>query len=155
MRKPFDVLAEGLPVLSSRGDRRQTFPNDSGGLQLLWLALSQTVEFEADSFVHNLTVKLRKRSNCGKSGVTWKRRRSDRRWRRTGNWPRSPWRVRRRPKSHSCCPRQEEAGLDSASGVPRGLLVTGSRQAQHRDYIASVIVQNFVSRKCISPERES
>ena len=35
---------------SCRGDRRQTFPNESGGQQLLWLALSQTVEFAADSF---------------------------------------------------------------------------------------------------------
>src|SRR6266545_2466748 len=38
-------------VLQCRGDRRQTFPNDSGGQRLLWLALSQTLDFEADSFV--------------------------------------------------------------------------------------------------------
>jgi hypothetical protein len=35
----------------SRGDRRQPFPNDCGGQQLLWLALSQSLEFQADNFV--------------------------------------------------------------------------------------------------------
>lgn len=33
-----------------RGDRRCTFPNDSTGTGLVWLALSQTLEFTADRF---------------------------------------------------------------------------------------------------------
>ena len=49
MRKPFDMLAEGLLVSSSRGDRRLTFPNDMGSLRLFWLTIAQTVTFTADA----------------------------------------------------------------------------------------------------------
>jgi len=49
---PNESQPEGISITKvSRGDRRQTFPNESGGQRLLWLALSQTVEFEADSFL--------------------------------------------------------------------------------------------------------
>jgi hypothetical protein len=44
------MLAEGLLVQSGRGDRRLIFLNDPAGSGLLWLALSQTVEFTADTF---------------------------------------------------------------------------------------------------------
>lgn len=50
IRKPFDVLAERQLVLSSRGDRRLTFPNDCAGTSLLWHALSQTYAFNAVTF---------------------------------------------------------------------------------------------------------
>jgi hypothetical protein len=36
---------------SSRGDRRLTFPNESVGARLLWLAMAQAQEFTADTFV--------------------------------------------------------------------------------------------------------
>ena len=50
IRKPFDILVEGLLVSSSRGDRRFTFPNDSSNLRLFWSAIAQTVELQADAF---------------------------------------------------------------------------------------------------------
>ena len=50
MRKPFDMLAEGLDFKNSRDDRRLTFPNDSAGIGILWFALSQTLAFSADKF---------------------------------------------------------------------------------------------------------
>jgi len=50
MRKPFDVLVEGLVSNNSRGDRRWTFPNDIGSLRLFWLAIAQTVTFTGDAF---------------------------------------------------------------------------------------------------------
>ena len=50
MRKPFDVLAEGLLVSSSRDDRRWTFPNDLTGIGLLHTAIAQVQEFTADEF---------------------------------------------------------------------------------------------------------
>ena len=50
MRKPFDVLAEGLQMTDSRGDRRLTFPNDISGKNLLWLGLTQRYSFTADAF---------------------------------------------------------------------------------------------------------
>jgi hypothetical protein len=50
IRKPFDVLAEGLLQKSGRGDRRLTFLNDPAGTSLFWLAVSQTIDFTADTF---------------------------------------------------------------------------------------------------------
>ena len=50
IRKPFDVLAEGLLVSSSRGDRRWTFPNDLDGRQLFHAAIAQVVEFDEVTF---------------------------------------------------------------------------------------------------------
>ena len=50
MRKPFDVLAEGLILNESRGDRRWTFLNDLTGMRLLQLAIAQVQEFSADTF---------------------------------------------------------------------------------------------------------
>jgi site-specific DNA recombinase len=50
MRKPFDVLAEGLILKSSRGDRRCTFLNDLMGTGLFQLAIAQVEEFSADTF---------------------------------------------------------------------------------------------------------
>jgi len=50
MRKPFDVLAEGLVSENSRGDPRLTFPNQPGGPDLLWLTLPQALTFTEDTF---------------------------------------------------------------------------------------------------------
>ncbi len=50
MRKPFQILSEGLLVQQSRGDRRLTFLNDSAGASLFGLAVSQTIDFTADTF---------------------------------------------------------------------------------------------------------
>jgi site-specific DNA recombinase len=47
IRKPFDVLAEGLVSKNSRGDRRCTFPNDLTGMRLLHTAISQSRPFTA------------------------------------------------------------------------------------------------------------
>ena len=51
MRKPFDVLAEGLLSGNSRGDPRLIFPNQTGSPGLLWLVLPQPVNFTGDLFV--------------------------------------------------------------------------------------------------------
>ncbi|QGJ68646.1 Resolvase [Planctomycetales bacterium 10988] len=50
MRKPFDLLAKGLVSKDSRGDRRLTFLNDFSGQSLFWLAMSQSLDFQADTF---------------------------------------------------------------------------------------------------------
>jgi hypothetical protein len=50
MRKPFDILVEGLVSESSRGDRRLTFPNDFSGQMVLWRAFAQAMDFTADNF---------------------------------------------------------------------------------------------------------
>ena len=50
MRKPFDALAKGLLVPSSRGDRRWTFPNESAGQSIFLQAITQTTVFTADEF---------------------------------------------------------------------------------------------------------
>ena len=50
MRKPFDVLIEGLISGESRGDRRWTFLNDLTGIGLFHLAIAQVEEFTADTF---------------------------------------------------------------------------------------------------------
>jgi hypothetical protein len=50
MRKPFDVLAEGLLTKDSRDDRRWTFPNDFSVVQLMHSALAQVHKFTADEF---------------------------------------------------------------------------------------------------------
>jgi hypothetical protein len=50
MRKPFDALAEGQFIQSSRGDRRPTFLNDLTGMGLFHLAIAQVQEFTADTF---------------------------------------------------------------------------------------------------------
>jgi hypothetical protein len=50
MRKPFDLLTEGLSVPLSRGDRRWTFLNEPSGQILLMMAVSQSFEFSADTF---------------------------------------------------------------------------------------------------------
>ena len=42
IRKPFDVLAEGLISEKSRGDRRWTFPNDLANERLLALAIAKS-----------------------------------------------------------------------------------------------------------------
>lgn len=48
IRKPLDVLAEGLLVSSSRGDRRLTFPNEPLGKGLFLRAIAQSIEFTGD-----------------------------------------------------------------------------------------------------------
>jgi DNA invertase Pin-like site-specific DNA recombinase len=48
MRKPFDVLAEGLSVSYSRGDRRWTFPNDLSGVRLFHAAIAVARPFTAE-----------------------------------------------------------------------------------------------------------
>jgi hypothetical protein len=50
MRKPFDVLAEGLISKDSRGDRRLLFLNELDGLYLMRLAIAQSVELSAELF---------------------------------------------------------------------------------------------------------
>jgi hypothetical protein len=50
MRKPFDVLAEGLVSKERRGDRRWTFLNDLTGMGLFQLAIAQVHDFTADTF---------------------------------------------------------------------------------------------------------
>lgn len=50
MRKPFDLLAEGLDLKNSRGDWRCTFPNDPSAPDMLWRVISQTLNFTADTF---------------------------------------------------------------------------------------------------------
>jgi hypothetical protein len=35
---------------ASRGDRRLTFLNDRAGMDVLWLAVSQSIGFSADTF---------------------------------------------------------------------------------------------------------
>jgi hypothetical protein len=50
-RKPFDLLTEGLSVLSSRGDRRLAFPNESGGRSLFMRAVTQSLVFSADELL--------------------------------------------------------------------------------------------------------
>jgi len=51
MRKPFDVLAEGLVSKNSRGDRRCTFPDQLSETGLFSRAISQVVEFTAEVFL--------------------------------------------------------------------------------------------------------
>lgn len=53
-RKPFDVLVGGLPVSSSRGDRRWTFPNQSAGQLLILQAVTQTIVFTADELTDSV-----------------------------------------------------------------------------------------------------
>ena len=53
MRKPFDVLAEGLLSENSWGDRRLTFSNDLTASELLRRPIAQTIAFTADEF-HSL-----------------------------------------------------------------------------------------------------
>jgi hypothetical protein len=48
MRKPFDVLAEGLSVSYSRGDRRWTFPNGFTGMRLFHAAIAVARPFTAE-----------------------------------------------------------------------------------------------------------
>jgi len=50
IRKPFDVLAEGLLVPSSRGDRRLTFPNDFSPSGLFHVAIEKSLIFSASEF---------------------------------------------------------------------------------------------------------
>src|SRR5262249_25087126 len=45
MKKPFDVLAEGLISMSNRGGRRWTFPNEPTGNLLLWHSIPRSFEF--------------------------------------------------------------------------------------------------------------
>ena len=48
IRKPFDVLAEGLISKNSRGDRRCTFPDDFTGIRLFHAAIALVRPFTAD-----------------------------------------------------------------------------------------------------------
>ena len=48
IRKPFDLLAEGLVWKNSRDDRRWTFPNELTAEGLLQIAIAQSQEFQAD-----------------------------------------------------------------------------------------------------------
>jgi len=48
IRKPFDVLAEGLVSKNSRGDRRWTFPNDLTGMRLFHAAIALARPFAAE-----------------------------------------------------------------------------------------------------------
>lgn len=50
MRKPFDVLAEGLLVPSSRGDPRWAFRNELSSTKLLHFAIAESRSFTADEF---------------------------------------------------------------------------------------------------------
>jgi hypothetical protein len=50
MRKPFDLLAEGLFVSSSRGDRRFIFARTLDPASLLRAAMTQSISFTADAF---------------------------------------------------------------------------------------------------------
>jgi hypothetical protein len=50
IRKPFDVLDEGLLLEKSRGEPRCTFPNDLMPVRLLWQAITHGEEFTADTF---------------------------------------------------------------------------------------------------------
>lgn len=49
MRKPFDMLAEGLLVLSSRGDRRWAFPHEAAGRALFHAAIAQSIALTEDA----------------------------------------------------------------------------------------------------------
>jgi integrase len=46
-----EPLTTGVSGSSCRGDRRQTFPNDSASLRLLWRVLPQPFSFAADTFL--------------------------------------------------------------------------------------------------------
>ena len=51
MKKPFNVLAEGLFIRGNRGDRRWAFPNESAGELLLQHALTYRFDFTADAII--------------------------------------------------------------------------------------------------------
>ena len=48
IRKPFDVLAEGLVSTDSRGDRRLTFLNDFMGMRLFHATMALAQPFTAE-----------------------------------------------------------------------------------------------------------
>jgi hypothetical protein len=48
MRKPFDVLAEGLIAKNSRGDSRCTFVDETPGLGLVLGLLPNSYEFSGE-----------------------------------------------------------------------------------------------------------
>ena len=50
IRKPFDVLAEGLISKNSRDDRRLAFLNERAGGTLLGRLFSLRIEFSAETF---------------------------------------------------------------------------------------------------------
>jgi len=54
MRKPFDLLAEGLLVSSSRGDCRFTLLHENEGLELALSLFPQTIAFEGDAVLQHV-----------------------------------------------------------------------------------------------------
>lgn len=58
MRKPFDLLAEGLVVSSSRGDCRFTLLHENEGLELALSLFPQAIEFEGDAVLQHVKLGL-------------------------------------------------------------------------------------------------
>ena len=58
IRKPFDILAEGLSVSFSRGDSHCTFVNEISGLSLVLGLFPQTISFDGDAVLYSKRGKL-------------------------------------------------------------------------------------------------